>query len=153
MEAIIYYQSPIGLLQIGETNEKISSLKFVSERIAEETETPLLNKAVKQLDEYFGGKRSDFDLLIEQDGTSFQQKAWAYLSTIPYGRTVSYREMAAAIGSPKAPRAVGSANGKNHIAIIVPCHRVINEGGGLGGYAYGLEAKRFLLDMERLYKK
>lgn len=153
MEAISYYQSPVGLLEIGDTDGHISSLVFVSERSKKESHTPLLSKAIKQLEEYFAGKRKSFDLPLEQDGTLFQQKAWSYLSTIPYGQTVSYKDMAAAIGSPKGFRAVGSANGKNHIAIIVPCHRVINGNGELGGYAYGLEAKRFLLDMERLNQK
>lgn len=152
MEAIVYYQSPVGLLQIGEVDGSISSLRFVSERTMQEAVTPLLSMAVKQLSEYFTGQRKKFDLPLKQDGTQFQQKVWAYLSTIPYGETVSYKSMASAIGLPKGSRAVGSANGKNHIAIIVPCHRVINESGNLGGYAYGLEAKKFLLDMECLYK-
>lgn len=148
-----YYQSPVGFLEIEESDGYICGLIFVGEpkEISGEP-SPLLKEAVKQLDEYFAGARTDFELPLKQKGTDFQQKAWDYLLTIPYGKTVSYKEEALAIGSPKGSRAVGSANGRNNIAIIVPCHRVVNEGGGLGGYAYGLEAKRWLLDMERLYK-
>lgn len=150
---IAYYESPVGLLEIEETDGFVRGLIFASKKKEiSNTTSPLLQKAIEQLDEYFAGKRIDFDLPLKQKGTDFQQKAWDYLLTIPYGKTVSYKEEALAIDSPKGCRAVGSANGRNNIAIIVPCHRVVNEGGGLGGYAYGLEAKRWLLDMERLYK-
>lgn len=149
-----YYQSPVGIIEIEEINGCISSLNVLHEMPdgAISSENIILNKAVKQLDEYFTGKRKNFDLPLKQSGTVFQEKAWDYLNTIPYGHTVSYKQEAEAIGSPKACRAVGSANGKNNLAIFVPCHRVVNEGNGLGGYAYGLEMKRFLLDMEKCYK-
>jgi methylated-DNA-[protein]-cysteine S-methyltransferase len=115
--------------------------------------SPLLQKVIDQLQEYFDGKRKTFDLPLKQTGTPFQQKAWEYLSTIPYGKTVSYKDEAVAIGSPKGCRAVGSANGRNNIAIIVPCHRVVNEGNkGLGGYAYGVDIKHLLLELEKQYK-
>ena len=151
----IYYQSPVSVLEIEEQDGFISGLTFVFEAevgVSQQRRSPLLDEAVKQLDEYFAGKRTDFDLPLKQKGTGFQQKAWDYLKTIPYGETVSYKDEAIAIGSPKGSRAVGSANGRNNIAIIMPCHRVINESGNLGGYAYGLDAKKWLLDMERLYK-
>lgn len=131
----------------------IAALRFVDE-IPDNVDaaSPVLKEGVKQLEEYFAGKRKDFDLPLKQDGTLFQQKAWDYLSTIPYGETVSYKDEAVAIGSPKACRAVGSANGRNNIAVIIPCHRVVNEGKGMGGYAYGLDIKRHLLELEKHYK-
>lgn len=142
------YQSPVGIIEIKEDDGFISSVLIVPE-ISEINSSPLLNEAVKQLEEYFSGTRKNFDLPLKQTGTTFQQKAWDYLSTIPYGQTVSYKDEATAISSPKACRAVGSANGKNNIAIIVPCHRVVNEGKGMGGYAYGLPVKEFLLKLEK----
>ena len=142
------YQSPVGIIEIKEEDGYISSVLIVPE-ISEINSSPLLNEAVKQLGEYFSGTRKNFDLPLKQTGTSFQQKAWDYLSTIPYGQTVSYKDEATAISSPKACRAVGSANGKKNIAIIVPCHRVVNEGKGMGGYAYGLPVKEFLLNLEK----
>lgn len=149
-----FYLSPVGTIEIEETNGYISSLSFVQDFPAhtctEFLTNTLLSKAIEQLAEYFSGKRKEFDLPLKQEGTTFQQKAWQYLTSIPYGETVSYKEQAIAIGSPKACRAVGSTNGKNKIAIIIPCHRVVNKQKGLGGYAYGLEIKQFLLELERL---
>lgn len=148
-----FLQSPVGLIEITETDSCISSLRFVPEQQeGKQDDSPLLKDAVKQLEEYFLGQRKEFNLPLKQDGTSFQQKAWQYLSSIPYGQTVSYKQEAIAIDSPKACRAVGSANGKNNIAIIVPCHRVVNEGKGMGGYAYGLDIKRHLLELEQYHK-
>lgn len=151
-----FYQSPVGVIKIEETNGYISALSIMQDLPAcahtKEDVSPLLKTAIKQLEEYFIGDRKSFDLPIKQDGTDFQQKAWTYLSSIPYGETISYKEQAIAIGSPKACRAIGSANGKNKIAIIIPCHRVVNERKGLGGYAYGLEIKKFLLELENCYK-
>lgn len=148
-----YYQSPIGTIVLEEKGGYIAALRFVDE-IPDNVDaaSPVLKEGVKQLEEYFAGKRKDFDLPLKQDGTLFQQKAWDYLSTIPYGETVSYKDEAVAIGSPKACRAVGSANGRNNIAVIIPCHRVVNEGKGMGGYAYGLDIKRHLLELEKHYK-
>jgi methylated-DNA-[protein]-cysteine S-methyltransferase len=105
--------------------------------------------AVEQLGEYFAGERQDFDLPLAFGGTAFQQRVWAALQEIPYGETESYGELAARIGSPGASRAVGLANGRNPIGIIVPCHRVIGASGSLTGYGGGIERKRQLLDMER----
>ena len=105
--------------------------------------------AIEQLDEYFSGERQDFDLPLAVAGTTFQQRVWAALREIPYGETESYGELAARIGSPGASRAVGLANGRNPIGIIVPCHRVIGASGSLTGYGGGIERKRQLLDMER----
>lgn len=147
-----YYQSPVGILEIVEDCNFITSLCIIEEMPSEinEPKSPILKETIKQLSEYFGGKRKDFTIPLKQEGSIFQQKAWKYLSTIPYGRTVSYKEEAIAIGSPKGSRAAGSANGKNNIAIIVPCHRVINGNGKLGGYAYGLNVKEYLLKLEQV---
>jgi methylated-DNA-[protein]-cysteine S-methyltransferase len=107
-----------------------------------------LADAAQQLFEYFAGERTTFDLPLRAAGTPFQREVWAKLAEIPYGETISYAELAASVGRPHAFRAVGSANGANPFAIVVPCHRVINSGGGLGGYAGGLDAKRTLLALE-----
>lgn len=103
---------------------------------------------VNQLEEYFAGRRTVFDLKLSPAGTAFQQKVWRFLTTIPFGKTLSYGDVAAGVGNPGASRAVGGANGKNPIAVIVPCHRVIAADGTLGGYAGGLEYKRVLLNHE-----
>lgn len=105
--------------------------------------------AVEQLRAYFAGELTDFDLDLQPAGTEFQHRVWAALRTIPYGQTRTYRQIAEQIGSPGASRAVGLANGRNPIGIIVPCHRVIGSSGGLTGYAGGLDRKRKLLELEK----
>lgn len=114
-------------------------------------ETPLIKMAAKQLDEYFNGKRQQFDLPLDLTGTIFQTKVWQELLKIPYGQTKSYKDIATAINNPKAYRAVGMANNKNRIMIVVPCHRVISSDNKLTGYAGGLEKKEFLLNLESKY--
>ena len=108
---------------------------------------PVLKETATQLEEYFAGERRDFDVPMELDGTPFQQEVWAELSRIPYGETISYGELARRVGRPSAPRAVGQANGRNPIPIIVPCHRVLASN-GIGGYGGGLKVKRALLAVE-----
>jgi methylated-DNA-[protein]-cysteine S-methyltransferase len=108
---------------------------------------PVLKDTVTQLEEYFAGERTEFDVPMDLDGTAFQREVWAELSRIPYGETISYGELARRVGRPKGPRAVGQANGKNPIAIIVPCHRVVASN-GIGGYGGGLPMKRALLAVE-----
>jgi methylated-DNA-[protein]-cysteine S-methyltransferase len=108
---------------------------------------PVLKDTAIQLEEYFAGERTEFDIPMELDGTQFQREVWAELSRIPYGETISYGELARRVGRPKGPRAVGQANGRNPIAIIVPCHRVV-AGNGIGGYGGGLTCKRTLLALE-----
>lgn len=149
-----YYQSPIGILEIEETKNCISAIRILSKMPPnpENGSSALLNETIKQLDQYFNGKRNVFDIPLYQEGTDFQKRAWNYLQDIPYGETRSYQDEAQAIGSPNGYRATGSANGRNSILIIIPCHRVINNNGKLGGYAYGLEIKQWLLNMETLYK-
>lgn len=116
---------------------------------AELHETALIRQAAKQLNEYLAGKRKTFDLPLEPGGTPFQKAVWHALTGIPYGETRTYREIAEIIGNPKACRAVGMANNKNPIAIIIPCHRVIGTGGKLIGYAGGLDIKKKLLELEK----
>ncbi len=108
----------------------------------------LLHEAREQLAAYFAGRLRRFDLPLAPQGTPFQLRVWRALQDIPYGRTCSYAELAAAVGSPRACRAVGQANGRNPLMIVIPCHRVIAAGGGLGGYSGGLDIKRFLLRLE-----
>ncbi|MGO4882544.1 MAG: methylated-DNA--[protein]-cysteine S-methyltransferase [Bryobacteraceae bacterium] len=114
---------------------------------------PFLRQAVEQLCAYFAGELRDFDLTLDMQGTQFQKRVWAELLKIPYGETCSYSFIANAIGAPKAVRAVGSANGRNPIPIVVPCHRVIGAGGSLTGYGGGLPLKRFLLDLEARHSR
>ena len=132
------------------TDMGIRRLEFGEPKISNGASEPgaLVTDAARQLDEYFSGRRRQFDLPLDLEGTEFQQRVWKSVSAIPYGQTRSYAQIATTIGSPKAVRAVGAANGANPVVIIVPCHRVIASGGGLGGYGGGLELKRRLLALE-----
>ena len=141
------YQSPIGPLYIAETAGAITHLKF-SPISGEAGESPLLKECFKQLDAYFGGKLQSFDLPLAPAGTSFQKRVWEALKTIPYGQTRSYKMLAEAVDSPRGYRAVGLANNRNPISIIVPCHRVVGASGGLTGYGGGLPNKAYLLELE-----
>jgi methylated-DNA-[protein]-cysteine S-methyltransferase len=109
---------------------------------------PVLEQAHRQLDDYFLGRRRAFDLPLSYAGTAFQNRVWAALQTIPYGTTLSYVELAYQINQPKAARAVGAANGKNPLCLVIPCHRVVAANGNLGGYSGGIEAKQWLLSHE-----
>lgn len=147
-------ESPIGVLCIGEENGKITDIHLQREAdhnlvIQDEQHASILREACRQLDEYFQGKRRQFDLPLSCAGTAFQQRVWRELQRIPYGETRSYEDIAVAIGNPKAQRAVGQANNRNPIMIIIPCHRVIHKSGDISGYACGIEAKRYLLGLER----
>lgn len=115
----------------------------------ERSSTPVLDRAAAQLEAYFNGELEEFDLPLAPDGTPFQQEVWDALLAIPYGETRSYAEVAHVIGRPNAFRAVGAANGRNPISVIIPCHRVIGSDGDLTGFGGGLDAKRTLLDLER----
>ena len=141
-------QSPIGLLTIEETDGAITALRFGGETVSPPP-TPLLQRAAQQLTEYFDARRRRFDLPLRPQGTAFQQAAWSALCDIPYGQTRTYAQQAAAIGNPKACRAVGMANHRNPLPLFIPCHRVIGAGGKLTGYAGGLAVKRFLLELEQ----
>lgn len=151
-----YYKTQIGTFRIAEDGAAITEIDYVKEDgdVTEETlETPLLKKAAEQLKEYLLGKRNQFDLPLNPRGTEFQKRVWEVLKTIPYGETWSYKEVAMKLNKPTASRAVGMANNKNPIMIVIPCHRVIGANGALVGYAGGLELKEWLLDMEKTHKK
>ena len=145
-----YYKSPLGAIEIVGTQDSIRSLNFVELEGSGDAELPFCLKAcLKQIDEYFWGKRKEFLIKLDPQGTDFQKSVWRQLEKIPYGAVVSYREIADIIGKPKAYRAVGSANGQNPIAIIIPCHRVIGSDGRLTGYGGGLWRKDWLIKHER----
>lgn len=150
-----YYQSPIGLLRISGTEHFISEIHFMKEDEQVTTTAasvplpPMAIQAVEQLIEYFNGNRRVFELPIAQEGTGFQQNVWQELMHIPFGKTLSYLELSRRLGDPKAIRAVAAANGKNNVAIVVPCHRVIGSNNQLVGYAGGLGRKKWLLDHEK----
>ena len=114
-----------------------------------EYHSDFLHEVYHQLNEYFAGKRKIFDLPVDSKGTAFQKAVWRELQKIPYGETRSYEDIAVAIGNKKAVRAIGQANGRNPIMIVVPCHRVIRKNGDISGFACGVEAKRYLLNLER----
>ena len=150
-----YYQSPVGYLKLTANDSALTALQFIKDFSycfeATMSSNNVIQQVCKQLNEYFAGRRKTFELPLSPAGTPFQQEVWKALQQIPYGKTVSYAQLAQSVGNPKACRAVGSANGKNPVAIIIPCHRVINTGGDLGGYAYGLEVKKQLLDLEQKF--
>ncbi len=141
--------SPIGYLEITSTDFVISRIHFTDETSFGPPASSLQMQAAAQLSEYFEGRRQIFDLPIQQQGSAFQQKVWQQLLLIPFGKTVSYMQMARWLGDAKTIRAAASANGKNDIAIVVPCHRVIGSDGSLTGYAGGLYRKQWLLQHER----
>lgn len=146
-----YIDTPLGKLLAVETEEKLIGLS-ASECPYEGwecRETPVLEMAEKQLLEYFSGKRTEFTVPLAPRGTDFQKRVWQELQKIPYGETRTYGQIAALAGNPKASRAVGMANHKNPIMILIPCHRVIGSNGKLTGYAGGLEKKEFLLKLEK----
>lgn len=160
------YESPCGTLLLGSFNDKLclcdwqvekhrdhvdKRLKRVLQADFEDSSSAVIEKAIVSLDEFFAGKRKRFDLPLLFVGTNFQKRVWNELLKIPYGKTVSYGEMASRIGMPRAVRAVANANGANAISIFVPCHRVIGSDGSLTGYGGGLAAKKKLLELETAF--
>ena len=145
------YRSPIGALTILSGDKGIKAIKFYEdEKVKAQGRTNEMTRwAVKELEEYFQGKRKTFTVPCVPQGTDFQKRVWEALTQIPYGETRTYKEIAAAAGNPKASRAVGMANNRNPIPIIIPCHRVIGTNGSLTGYAGGLKVKEYLLKLER----
>lgn len=147
-----YYHSPVGILKISGTAEFISEVTFhdtTQKQPARPKDLPpLVIHCIEQLIQYFNGERRVFELPIHQEGTPFQLTTWNLLMSIPYGKTISYLELATRTGDPKATRAVANANGRNNVAIIVPCHRVIGANRELTGYGGGLWRKKWLLDHE-----
>lgn len=154
MRNLAFIDTKIGKLAIEENGRAITDVYIVNEEIEKDDsillkETDLLKEASKQIKEYFEGNRQNFDLLLEPKGTEFQQKVWNALKEIHYGETKSYGEIAKMIGNEKAARAVGMANNKNPIMIIIPCHRVIGANRKLVGYSEGVDIKETLLNLEK----
>ena len=148
-----YYKSTIGPIEIAGRQGSILSVNFVEKMRPGDTDLPFsLKAALKQIHEYFSGQRKEFLLKLDPQGTSFQKMVWQQLEKISFGEVVSYREIASIIGKPKACRAVGNANGKNPIAIIIPCHRVVGSDGSLTGYGGGLWRKEWLIKHEKGYQ-
>lgn len=156
MKSIWFYDTDLGKIGIAEEKGFITDIifgEYSADFPAEERETPLIKEAYRQIDLYLKGKLRGFDLPLYQQGTAFQEKVWNALREIPYGETRSYKDIAVAIGNEKATRAVGSANNKNSLPIVIPCHRVIGADGKLVGYGGGLNIKEFLLSFESSNKR
>jgi methylated-DNA-[protein]-cysteine S-methyltransferase len=145
---IDYLESPIGILQVRANATGLTAIGFVEERKTRTKPSQITDNTKQQLKEYFAGDRLVFDLPVSVNGTAFQQHVWQQLSSIAYGQTCSYQDIANRLDNPKAVRAVGNANGKNPLPIIVPCHRVIGANGSLTGYAWGVPRKEYLLKHE-----
>ena len=149
-------KSPVGELTLVASATGLVAILWENDRpgrvrlniVGEDGNHPVLRETERQLQQYFAGARTRFDLPLDFSGTDFQKAVWAALLTIPFGETRSYAQIAAQVGSPKAVRAVGAANGRNPISIVAPCHRVIGSNGALTGFAGGLDAKRVLLELE-----
>lgn len=157
-----FYKTIIGNISISSCNGFIVAIKFLKEMIectdniiiGNDTvfkETPTIINAYRQIEEYFCGKRKKFDIKMKQNGTNFQRRVWKVLEDIPYGKTCSYKDVATAVGNPKAYRAIGMANNRNNLPILVPCHRVVGNNGGLTGYAGGINIKLKLLELENKF--
>ncbi|PWT73926.1 MAG: cysteine methyltransferase [Bacteroidetes bacterium] len=148
-----YYQSPLGLIRISGTESYISEINFIdnierpSDQHRKKIPTSIIHCA-EQLIQYFHGERRNFEFPVHQEGTEFQKKVWNELIGIPFGKTISYLELSRRLGDPKAIRAVASANGKNNISIVIPCHRVIGSKNDLVGYGGGIWRKKWLLEHE-----
>ncbi|ENW02495.1 methylated-DNA--[protein]-cysteine S-methyltransferase [Acinetobacter beijerinckii] len=153
----MYIDSLVGALKLVAHDQALVAVMWDNEdhkrvrlsELVEDRHHPMLHQVKQQLEQYFAGKRQQFDLPLDFQGTDFQQQVWQALLTIPYGETRNYKEIAVQIGNEKAVRAVGAANGKNPISIIAPCHRVIGASGALVGFAGGLDKKQILLSLEQ----
>jgi methylated-DNA-[protein]-cysteine S-methyltransferase len=149
---IAYYNSPLGVLKILADEKGIKEIEFAQEEFKsiQNSSSKIIKDCIKQLDEYFRGKRKSFELKLNPEGTEFQKKVWKELLKIPYGTTLSYGEISRRIKNPKAVRSVGQAIGRNPISIVIPCHRVIGSDGSLTGSASGLWRKEWLLKHEEI---
>lgn len=144
-----YFESPVGPIELKTSEDAVLAVIFVDKLKSNDRNLPeIAKKAEKQLKNYFDGSLLTFDLKLAPQGTDFQKRVWQELSNIPFGKNASYMDMAIKLGDPKVIRAAASANGKNPISIIIPCHRVIGKDGSLTGYAGGLHRKKWLLDHE-----
>ena len=146
------YKFPYGFLKIGYQAETLKLIQRTDKTIDDDKKTDFTDLVYKEIFEYLNGERTAFDIPYELEGTDFQKKVWKELTRIPYGQTRTYKDIASAIGNKNASRAVGMANNKNPLMIIVPCHRVIGTNGKLVGYAGGLDMKKDLLDLEQKVK-
>ena len=153
MDGIAYYPSPVGDLVIHSRQGKITTLNFLKSEKSDTYLTPVIEQCISELEEYFFQGRKFFNVEIELTGSAFQNNVWNELLTIPYGKTISYLELAIRIGDINSIRAVGLANGQNPIAIIVPCHRVIGKNGDLVGYGGGVDKKVWLLQHEGAFSE
>lgn len=149
MDGAAIYPFPFGALEIGYAGEAVTRLARTAAPAAPAGRTPLTDQVFAQVTEYLEGRRRDFDFPFVLRGTPFQEKVWQALRAIPYGETRTYAQIAAAVGNPKACRAVGMANHRNPLLMVVPCHRVVGANGKLTGYAAGLDMKEALLRLER----
>lgn len=147
------YQSPLGFLILKSDGQAVTEIQFSEADIPEKNTCAVLDNCCAQLHEYFSGTRLSFDLPLNPGGTVFQQKVWAELGRIPYGETITYHQLAVRLGDPKVIRAAGTANGKNPVAIIIPCHRVIGAGNKLVGYAGGIWRKKWLIQHEMQHNR
>ena len=146
----LYFRCPVGFVKVCGENDYLTEIKltdFAEENSSEISEE--MKKCQLQIEEYFEGKRKDFDLNLRFEGTEFRKKVWQALLNVPYGKTASYKDIAVMVESPKAVRAVGGANHNNPFWIVVPCHRIIGSDGSLTGYGGGLDKKKFLLELEK----
>jgi methylated-DNA-[protein]-cysteine S-methyltransferase len=148
---VTYYNSPVGLLEIKGNTCFITNINFVNQKETEGNRWFMADELCHQLNAYFEGKLKVFDIPLQPSGTKFQMKVWDFLHMVPYGSTVSYAKLAIMMGNPGADRAVGFANSKNPLPIVIPCHRVIGSHGRLTGYAGGLNRKQHLLSLEGAY--
>lgn len=145
------YQSPLGFLILKSDGLAVTEISFSESELQEQNDCAVLLQCKLQLDDYFSGKSFGFDMPLNAEGTEFQKKVWTELLKIPYGETITYLDLAVRLGDSKAVRAVGTANGRNPLAIVIPCHRVIGAGNKLTGYAGGIWRKKVLLELEMKY--
>ena len=148
MKHISRWKSEIGMLEITSDGQGITGVSYSDEREELASDDPIIKETIHQLDEYFQGKRKEFDVPLSLHGTPFQTHVWEALRTIRYGETCSYQQIASMVGNEKAVRAVGMANHVNPAVIIIPCHRVIGKNGSMVGYAGGIDKKKYLLELE-----
>ena len=151
MQYQISFNSPLGFLVLKSDGQSVTSVSFSENELQEQNPCDILLLCQAQLERYFAGKLLIFDLPLSPEGTEFQQKVWTELLKIPYGETITYMDLAIRLGDAKAIRAAGTANGRNPIAILIPCHRVIGAGNKLTGYAGGIWRKKLLLELEIKY--
>ena len=151
MQYQVSFDSPLGLLIVKSDGSSVTEISFSENDIPEQLSCEVLERCKSQLLDYFSGKIMFFDLPLKAEGTPFQQRVWAELMKIPFGETITYMELAVRLGDPKSIRAAGTANGRNPIAIVIPCHRVIGAGNKLTGYAGGIWRKKGLLELEMQY--